>query len=1099
MSPFPDSGCSKPRPRQSVSRAFLALLAVLLCGAGAPPVARPSLEDGLTLEGEIRGGEVHVYPVELQAGQFLRVFVQEDGIDIALHLLDPQGSAVAVTDSLGRGHAEEKEDLAALAERTGTYSLRVIAGGRDSGRYRLTVEGPRTPTEEDGVRAEAVKWTRTGMVEAKGSEEEQIQSLDRALALWQSLREARKSAEVFFARGKQRLALQQYDSALADLQQSAELWARQPDGTTAQFYRSSSLTVMGRCLRSTERIQEARKTCEQALALAGGLDAPGLQAENLNLLGYLDVDEGELRRGLGRQLEALELVRQAGDRAFESRILNNIADVYEQLGETQKALQYLQEALWLARGLSNQKDEVIYSNNLGDIYRVLGDWEKAFELYQHAAKLSHSAGKDRGLEAKVLINLAAAYRRHLGQIEQARKTLEQALAIGRELKSPEVQTFALVNLAALELEAKRPAEAVKHAREAATLGKSLEQQSWSHYALGRALRELGDAAAARTELEKALDLSHRRGDRGTEAEIGLALARVDRDRGDPSAALSRIRSSIELIESRRAGVVSPELRTSFLASKQDHYELQIDTLMALHSAKSAKGAEKQLMAEALRASEQARARGLLEILNESSADLRTGTDPGLIERERAAREELNARDWYRRGLLSSESPDPKKLAEAEHRLEEAIDEHQKVQVELREKSSRYAALTQPQPLDVAEIQRQVLDGQALLLEYALGAKRSYVWAVGPDSLASFELPERERIEKTARRYYELLTVRNNRLPGEKVPSWKKRILQADAEADKVARELSLLILQPVEKLLGDRPLLIVADGALQYIPFAALPVPSSGVPLMAQHEVVSLPSASALAVLRRELRGRAPAPRTLAIFADPVFNLSDKRFLPSLDKADRMKLTQKTSAQRGGDGLDPSTLRSLPFSQREADAISAFVAPGEVFKAVGFAASRATIAAGGLDRYRNVHFATHGFMDSHHPELSALVLSLYNEKGERQDGFLRLNDIYNLHLDADLVVLSACRTALGKEIRGEGLVGLTRGFMYAGASRVLASLWSVEDRATAELMGNLYRGMLREGLSPAAALRKAQLEMAKNPIHKSPYYWAGFSLQGEWR
>jgi len=170
-----------------------------------------------------------------------------------------------------------------------------------------------------------------------------------------------------------------------------------------------------------------------------------------------------------------------------------------------------------------------------------------------------------------------------------------------------------------------------------------------------------------------------------------------------------------------------------------------------------------------------------------------------------------------------------------------------------------------------------------------------------------------------------------------------------------------------------------------------------------------------------------------------------------------------------------------------------------VFKAVGFSASRATVEKGGLDRYRNVHFATHGVLNSRHPELSGLVLSLYNEKGEGQDGFLRLNDIYNLRLNADLVVLSACGTALGKEIRGEGLVGLTRGFMYAGASRVLASLWSVEDRATAELMESFYRGMLREKLTPAAALRKAQLEMAQDPRYKSPYYWAGFSLQGEWR
>jgi CHAT domain-containing protein len=203
-------------------------------------------------------------------------------------------------------------------------------------------------------------------------------------------------------------------------------------------------------------------------------------------------------------------------------------------------------------------------------------------------------------------------------------------------------------------------------------------------------------------------------------------------------------------------------------------------------------------------------------------------------------------------------------------------------------------------------------------------------------------------------------------------------------------------------------------------------------------------------------------------------------------------------ARQEGGGQSPSFPR-LSSSLREARAISSLVPPDQLFLALGFQASRAAALRPELAQYRNLHFATHGVLDSRRPELSKLVLSLYDERGTPQDGFLRLNDVYNLRLDADLVVLSACQTALGQEVRGEGLIGLTRGFMYAGAARVLASLWSVEDRATADLMGDFYRGMLRQGLSPAAALRKAQLEMAKNPTRKSPYYWAGFSLQGEWR
>jgi CHAT domain-containing protein len=168
-------------------------------------------------------------------------------------------------------------------------------------------------------------------------------------------------------------------------------------------------------------------------------------------------------------------------------------------------------------------------------------------------------------------------------------------------------------------------------------------------------------------------------------------------------------------------------------------------------------------------------------------------------------------------------------------------------------------------------------------------------------------------------------------------------------------------------------------------------------------------------------------------------------------------------------------------------------------KAVDFKASRETVAATDLSKYQMIHFATHGLLNSKHPELSGIVLSLVGSGGQRQNGFLRLHEIYNLKMPADLVVLSACQTALGKQIRGEGLVGLTRGFMYAGAARVVASLWKVDDAATAELMKQFYQGMLVKGLRPPAALREAQARIQSQARWQSPYYWAGFVLQGEWR
>ena len=188
----------------------------------------------------------------------------------------------------------------------------------------------------------------------------------------------------------------------------------------------------------------------------------------------------------------------------------------------------------------------------------------------------------------------------------------------------------------------------------------------------------------------------------------------------------------------------------------------------------------------------------------------------------------------------------------------------------------------------------------------------------------------------------------------------------------------------------------------------------------------------------------------------------------------------------------------LPFTRKEAQTILSLVHADQRFVALDFAANQTAATSDKLSQYRFVHFATHGLLNSKRPELSGIVLSLFNEEGAEQDGFLRANEVYNLNLPAELVVLSGCQTGLGKDVRGEGLVGLTRGFMYAGAARVLVSLWEVDDEATSELMGRLYRGMLgKRRLTPAAALREAQISLWRDKPWGSPYYWAAFTLQGE--
>jgi CHAT domain-containing protein len=416
----------------------------------------------------------------------------------------------------------------------------------------------------------------------------------------------------------------------------------------------------------------------------------------------------------------------------------------------------------------------------------------------------------------------------------------------------------------------------------------------------------------------------------------------------------------------------------------------------------------------------------------------------------------------------------------------------------------------------------------VLLEFGTGETRSWLFALTKDSFEWFPLAARASIEDAARAFHRLLTARQP-LARETAAARQLRIARADADLNDSSRRLSDLVLGPVaDKLRNDwrgRRLAIVAAGALEYVPFAALPMPSGSASvrdrrlIIAAHEIVTLPSASSLAFLRRPPSRRPSPQKAIAVFADPVFAPDDPRVRRARPtQADRAASSSAGAARAVGRddaqatrsletrALEPfvadearGSLARLPFSRAEAAAIAAYIPAASQLQATDFAASLTTATSGRLADYRIVHFATHGLINTSRPELSGLALSLVDEQGRSREGFLRLNTIYNLRLSADLVVLSACQSALGKEIAGEGLVGLTRGFMYAGARRVVASLWQVSDAATAELMKKFYAGMLQDHLPPSGALRKAQLEMASDPRWRSPYYWAAFVVQGDWK
>jgi CHAT domain-containing protein len=403
-------------------------------------------------------------------------------------------------------------------------------------------------------------------------------------------------------------------------------------------------------------------------------------------------------------------------------------------------------------------------------------------------------------------------------------------------------------------------------------------------------------------------------------------------------------------------------------------------------------------------------------------------------------------------------------------------------------------LSQLPPLKA--IQEQLSD-DTVLLEYALGEERSYLWAVTATGISSYELPKRTEIESAARQFYDFLTV-----PSERIKTTKA----ADA-----AMALSQIILKPVAEQLGQKRLLIVGDGILNYIPFSALPTPQAGgtsseaVPrqlLLENHELVNIPSASLLTVLRQNASKRVPPTKTLAVFADPVFDRRDERLNAKVTSGVKQSSSTPLSTNRTiqslyTEGFYPRLLGTRREAEQILSLVSQSNSASEQLNQFDFAASRQSVTHLDLSPYRILHFATHGIFDSQNPERSGIVLSGINEQGELQRSLLSTSDIFNLQLNTDLVVLSGCRTGLGTEIKGEGLVGLTGGFMYAGAKRVVVSLWSVEDEATSELMKRFYQGIFRNKLPPTQALRQAQLSMLREQY--LPYQWAAFTLQGEWR
>jgi CHAT domain-containing protein/Tfp pilus assembly protein PilF len=1078
-----------------------------------------SLEPGKPVERELSGGQSHSFKITMTSGQYSHIVVEQRGIDVALALLTPDGKKVGEVDI--EKTTVRSEAISAIAEATGAYTIEVRSAEKTSGagRYEIKIESLKMATAEDKYQVAGESIFREAKELENGLADDKRKSIEKyqgALELYQKAGASKGVCDalnnigmVYWSLGEAHKALDKYNEALPPCR---ELRDRSGEATT--------LTNIGTVYWSLGEMQNALAKFSESLPLSRAAGDRIGEADNINNIGVIHLALGQTHKALEKFEEALPIYRATGERNGEGDTLSNIGYIYVVFGERQKALETYNKALHISRIVGDRNGVAITLTQVADLYRRLGELEKSLEKHNEALLLSRELG-DRSVEADALAGIGNVYLL-LKEWEKALEVYNGELTLRRATGNRSAESITLNNIGNIYRYSGDLQKALEKYNESLRLSHDMGYRIAEAAALhnrGTVHRLSGDIQKAMEDYSEALNIKREIGDRDGEASSLLGAAQVEQRRGALPQARRTIEQAIGIVESLRADIRAQNLRASYFASRQEYYESYIDILMETHRKDPSAGAD----AAAFAVSERARARSLLELLTESRADIRQGVDGSLLDHERSLQQLLNVKATEQFALLNRKHT-PAQAEVAAKEIGSLTAEYEELKAQIRERSPKYAALTQPQPLGLEEIQQQVVDRDTLLLEYFLGDKASYLFTVSGATITSHQLPKRAEIETATRRLRELLIAPQPQ-PGDTEAKYQARIKEARESYWPQAAELSRMLLGPVASQLGRKRLAIVADGALQYIPFAALPAPSPGnengrnagaepQPLLVDHEIVNLPSASTLATLRRETSGRKPAEKSLAVLADPVFADNDARVRRNVSKARVVEKSRSIDSdetdvgflQMSRSGLETEVIRSeaafgrLLGTRREATAISTLVPERERKRALDFEASRTTALSPELGQYRILHFATHGMINSVHPGLSGIVLSLVDETGKPQDGFLRLQDIYNLKLPVELVVLSACQTGLGKEIKGEGLIGLTRGFMYAGAPRIVASLWKVDDRATSELMKRFYQGMLGpEASRPAEALRQAQLSIWKEKQWREPYYWAAFVLQGEWK
>jgi len=834
------------------------------------------------------------------------------------------------------------------------------------------------------------------------------------------------------------------------------------------------------------------------------------------------------------QEKALELFRVSGDKEGEAETLTDLAFTAVMNNDRQTGQELARQAVELARSISCSRCLAFGLIALGDAYQRVGRWGKAYEAFKESESLfpdNVDLPEKANLFARFtvyyetfndLVNARDYCRRarylytetnnlfgsseaaikigqisgKLGDEDDAVENFDQGLAIARRLNDKATLAFAYENIGEFYFSKQHFAQSIGFYRKAA----ANYEKVGIKYAVASVLEKLGqvyssvrDNRSSRKLYAIALEMNRSVQSKAGQASNLYHLAKLHRSERKFDLSLSEATECIRLTDVLQNETENAKFRRGFFSEVYDRYALYISLLMDIYQ----RSGEKRYEAEALIASERSRARVLLENITFSDSNAVTDADGETLRREEEIRSRLSVMADTLTDLLGRNSP----RADIE-RLETQIsglqNELEEIRAALKQSSAQYAEIKDPPKFDIDDFQKTVLDEDTLLLEFSLNDDKSYLWAVSKHGVQSYLLPPRNRIESEVESLRELLGQRGI-MAQESIEDYQRRIAETERRYLQEVRILSDLLFGQARSIILGKRLIFVSDGKLLSFPAGALPDPNSNnnEPVLSNHEVVYEPSASVLAFLKHNVKKHeVQDDKDLIVFADPLFSAEDPRIVKNVRPGpDEVSDGRVSRTYRYVESLD--SLPRLIESKQEADAIVDVVGKARSRIYTDSSASVENALDRSISDYRIIHFATHGYLSESHPELSGIVLSQFGESGEKKNGLLRLQDIYSMQLNSDLIVLSACSTGIGKEIRGEGLMSLNNAFLQAGSKSVLSSMWKVDDVATKELMQGFYEELVYRDRKPSEALRIAQMRLQKDPRFSSPFYWAGFTLQGD--